>query len=105
MLKMEKDYIKEYGEIPKDSLERMDYMLKDINLHRAKLKVYEEIDRISRIKGRGSKPQPCQLAVILSGHARCAAPAQNDNFFVRVELACNDYIRRLPVMMVNRATS
>ena len=50
MLKMEKDYIKEYGDIPKDSLERMDYMLKDINLHRAKLKVYEEIDRISKIK-------------------------------------------------------
>ena len=50
MLKMEKDYEKEYGDIPKDSLERIDYLLKDTNLHRCKLRVYDEIKRISKIK-------------------------------------------------------
>ena len=50
MLKMEKDYEKEYGDIPKDSLERIDYLLKDTKLHRCKLRVYDEIKRISKIK-------------------------------------------------------
>lgn len=50
MLKMEKDYQKEYGDIPTDAIERYEYLLKDINLSRCKLKVYDEINRISKIK-------------------------------------------------------
>lgn len=50
MLKMEKDYIEEYGDIPKEFLERYLTLLNETNLHRCKLKVYDEIDRISKIK-------------------------------------------------------
>ena len=50
MLKMEKEYIEEYGDIPRDSLERIDYLLKDAKLNRCKLHVYDEIKRILGIK-------------------------------------------------------
>lgn len=50
MLKMEKEYNKEYGDIPRDSLDRIDYILKGTNLNRCKLKVYDEIHRIVNIK-------------------------------------------------------
>ena len=50
MLKMEKEYLEEYGDIPKDSLERIDYILKENNLQRCKLRVYDEIHRILGIK-------------------------------------------------------
>ena len=50
MRKMEKEYIEEYGDIPRDSLERIDYLLKDAKLSRCKLNVYDEIKRILGIK-------------------------------------------------------
>lgn len=50
MLKMEKEYNEIYGNIPKDSLERIDYMLKSMNLNRYKENVYDVIHRISNIK-------------------------------------------------------
>ncbi len=50
MLKMEKEYEETYGKIPFDSLERMDELIKNVNFKRAKLKVYEEIKRITNIK-------------------------------------------------------
>ena len=50
MLNMEKEYIEEYGDIPCDTIERYDYLLSKINLSKCKLKVYDEIDRISKIK-------------------------------------------------------
>ena len=50
MLKMEKEYNELYGDIPTDSLERMDYLLNQGNLKRSKLKVYDEINRIQKIK-------------------------------------------------------
>ena len=50
MLKMEKEYEKEYGVIPRDSLDRIDYLLEGSKLHRCKLSVYDEIHRIVNIK-------------------------------------------------------
>ena len=50
MLKMEKEYLKEYGNVPRDSLERIDYLLKGSNLSKCKLHVYDEINRINSIK-------------------------------------------------------
>lgn len=50
MLKMEKEYDELYGDVPYDTLERFDYLIKDINLSRCKLNVYDEIKRISNIK-------------------------------------------------------
>lgn len=48
--KMEKEYTKEYGDIPKDSIERMDYLLSKINLSRSRTKVFDEVKRINAIK-------------------------------------------------------
>lgn len=50
MLKMEKEYENEYGDIPRDSLDRIDYLLEGSKLHRCKLSVYDEIHRIVNIK-------------------------------------------------------
>ena len=50
MLKMEKEYNQLYGDIPQDSLDRLDFMLKDMNLSRYKLKVYDVIHKIMNIK-------------------------------------------------------
>ena len=50
MLKLEKEYIEEYGDIPRDSLDRIDYLLNEANLNRCKLHVYDEIRRILGIK-------------------------------------------------------
>ena len=47
---MEKEYLKEYGNVPRDSLERIDYLLKGSNLYKCKLHVYDEINRINSIK-------------------------------------------------------
>lgn len=49
MLKIEKEYLNEYGNIPKDEIDRFDYLLKDINLSRCKTTLYNEISRISKI--------------------------------------------------------
>ncbi len=49
MLKMEKEYNELYGNIPGDSLARIDYLLERSNLKRAKLNVYTEIKRILNI--------------------------------------------------------
>ena len=50
MLKEEKEYLEEFGEVPKDFIGRLDYILKDTNLKRCKLKIYDEINRITSIK-------------------------------------------------------
>lgn len=50
MLKMEKEYLKEYGDIPRDSLDRYQTLLNNTNLSRYKNRVYEEIKRINNIK-------------------------------------------------------
>ena len=39
-----------YGDIPKDEIERVDYILSQGNLHRCKIDVLEEIKRVHRIK-------------------------------------------------------
>lgn len=49
-MNIEKEYNKLYGDIPKYNNERIDYLLKDTNLKRNKLKVYDEIKRINSIK-------------------------------------------------------
>jgi len=50
MLKMEKEYDELYGDIPSDSLARIDYLLANKNLKRSKIHVYDEIKRILNIK-------------------------------------------------------
>lgn len=49
MKKMEKEYQKEFGDIPRDNLDRIDFLLAKSNLSRSKMKVYEEIKRIVNI--------------------------------------------------------
>ena len=49
MYKEEKEYLEEYGDVPKDPFGRLDYILKDTNLSRCKTTLYNEIDRISSI--------------------------------------------------------
>jgi Holliday junction resolvase RusA-like endonuclease len=49
-MNIEKEYNKLYGDIPKYNNERIEYLLKDANLKRNKLKVYDEIKRINSIK-------------------------------------------------------
>lgn len=50
MLKIEKEYNDLYGQIPRDYLDRIDYLLEGVNLKRSKFKVYDEIKRIINIK-------------------------------------------------------
>lgn len=50
MLKIEKEYLKDYGDIPEDTLARYSELLNNINLSRCKLNVYDEIKRIINIK-------------------------------------------------------
>lgn len=50
MLKIEKEYNELYGDIPYTNIERINYLLKDTNLQKCKVKVFDEIDRISHIK-------------------------------------------------------
>ena len=45
-----KEYDKLYGDIPKYNNERVEYLLKQTNLSRSKLNVYDEIERINSIK-------------------------------------------------------
>lgn len=50
MLKMEKEYNEEFGNIPRDSLQRIDELLKNTNLKKCKYKVYEEVHRLYNTK-------------------------------------------------------
>ena len=50
MLKMEKEYNELYGHIPRDSMDRIDFMLKDMRLSKYKMNVYDTIHRILNIK-------------------------------------------------------
>ncbi len=50
MLKMEKEYNEKYGDIPITHTERIAYILQNSNLRRYKREVYDEIDRIGKIK-------------------------------------------------------
>lgn len=47
---IQKEYDNLYKDIPKYNNERIEYLLKDINLKRSKYKVYDEIKRINNIK-------------------------------------------------------
>ena len=55
MLKMEKEYLKEYGNIPKEFTYRIDELLKEANLSRYKIHVYEEVHRIFHIEWKTFK--------------------------------------------------
>lgn len=50
MLKMEKEYIEKYGDIPDNEFDRINYILKGKKLSRYKKSVTEEIKRISKMK-------------------------------------------------------
>jgi Holliday junction resolvase RusA-like endonuclease len=50
MLKMEKEYNELYGDIPFDSLDRVEYLLQRSNLSRSRTKVYDEMKRINSLK-------------------------------------------------------
>lgn len=50
MLKIEKEYLEEFGDIPITPQGRMDYILKRVNLSRAKSSVFERIKMIQSIK-------------------------------------------------------
>lgn len=50
MIKEEKEYTKEFGNVPKDFAGRLDYILKDIKLSRVKATLYDELNRINNIK-------------------------------------------------------
>ena len=50
MIKEEKEYLEEFGNVPKDFEGRLDNILKDVNLKRCKLMFYDEINRINSIK-------------------------------------------------------
>jgi Holliday junction resolvase RusA-like endonuclease len=49
MIKEEKEYLAEFGDVPKDPIGRLDYILKDVRLSKCKTKIYEEISRINSI--------------------------------------------------------
>lgn len=55
MLKMEREYEKEYGDIPKEFTKRIDELLKETNLSHYKLHVYEEVHRIFLIEWKTIK--------------------------------------------------
>ena len=55
MLKMEKEYEKEYGDVPKEFTSRIDELLKEANLSRYKIHVYEEVHRIFSIQWKTFK--------------------------------------------------
>ena len=55
MLKMEKEYIQEFGDIPKEYCERIDLLLKESNLSRYQLSVYTEMKRIHKINWKSFK--------------------------------------------------
>ena len=50
MTKLEKEYLKEYGDIPKDHDGRLDYLLNNIKCGRCKTTLYDAIDNINSIK-------------------------------------------------------
>lgn len=52
MLKVEKEYMREYGDTPKEYLNRVDYLLCNMKLNNQKKSVFEEIHRIINIKWR-----------------------------------------------------
>ena len=47
---MEEEYKEKYGNVPFDSIQRISYMLDDMNLSRSKIDVFEEANRICGIK-------------------------------------------------------
>ena len=55
MLKMEKEYLKEYGDVPKEFTSRIDELLKEANLSRYKIHVYEEVHPIFHIEWKTFK--------------------------------------------------
>lgn len=50
MLKIEKEYNKQYGDIPSDYNGRLDYLLKDMNLHKFKIPIFKYLEKIRNIK-------------------------------------------------------
>ena len=50
MLQEQKEYLDEYGDVPINSVERVDYLLSTLSLFRAKTSVYDEIKRIGNIQ-------------------------------------------------------
>lgn len=50
MLKIEKEYLKEYGDVPETPSGRIDYLLKSVNLRRSRGSVFDTIEEIRSIK-------------------------------------------------------
>ena len=56
MLKIEREYDDEYGEIPEDYMERMDYLLKNIkSLKRQKERLVDVIHHLTNIRWKKQK--------------------------------------------------
>lgn len=49
MLKIQKDYIEKYGDIPEDYEDRIEYLSTKVNLNKSKHNIYSEINRINSI--------------------------------------------------------
>ena len=66
MTKLEKDYEKEYGQVPKCACERLNFLLDQIDLKRQKKDLFEEIKRID-IKQLDSlcKAFDCEISELL----------------------------------------
>ena len=50
MLKIEKEYLEEYGDVPETPSGRIDYLLKSVNLRRSRGSVFNTIEEIQSIK-------------------------------------------------------
>ena len=48
--KLEKEYRKEFGNVPRDPIDRIDYLIHNMNLHRSRKRIFEELKRINNIK-------------------------------------------------------
>ena len=55
MLKIEREYNENYGDIPKDYVQRLDSLMSDINYKREKRKLFDEVRRILSIKKKTVK--------------------------------------------------
>lgn len=55
MLKMEKEYLKEYGDVPFEYRDRIDKLLEEANLSHYKINVYDEVHRIFHTEWRTLK--------------------------------------------------
>ena len=95
MLKMEKEYIQEFGDIPKEYCERIDLLLKESNLSRYQLSVYTEMKRIHKINWKSFK----YTIYLLPKATPRPRSGKNGIFYVKgEELSCKrseEFLRKL----------